>query len=859
MDATTAKGGDSRAAGPRYQPLVLVALAVCAGIVADRRLGWPVPVWWTLASCDWIAWWLLWRRRWERTSGAAILIAAGACAGAWHHCRWNLFSTTDLGFYARTREQPICVEAMVLAGPRVAIPSSSDAQWSRFVGPQSRLEIEAVAVRDGAVWEPVSGRARLTIRGAAPAVRAGDRIRAFAQLAGLQPVQNPAEFDFAAHHRADRLLATLRAESVACVSLVDGGGWWNGRRWLDALRSAGDRLLWEWLDPRRAGIASAVLLGCREEVTADQTEAFVQTGTIHILSISGMHVGILAASVFWVMRMIPLPRGATALVVAAVVVAYTLLADAQPPAVRAMVLVLIVCGAYWLRRSPLGMNSLGAAALVVLALNPADLFRVGVQLSFLCMMVLVWFPSRRPPRDPTEAALERLVRQSRPWPERVLRAAGRWAWELALVSAAVWAVTAPLVAARFHVITPIALVLSPLTWLPMTAALWSGFATLVAAGFGSRAVAAPSFCCDLAIGCLQWMVDAARRLPGSCWWVPGPADWWLVGLYGALGILLAYPRLRPPRRWLAAILALWLGIGVGWPLWRDARPQLVCTFASVGHGCGVVVRSPSGATLLYDAGALMSPERAARAISACLWSQGIARIDAIVLSHADVDHFNAVPTLLERFSVKAVHGPADLWQSDKPAVVALREAIVRAGVPIRAIGGNDRLSLGPRRSVTTENVYSVSAENPDECRVEVLHPVRTRLLRSDNANSIVLAITYQGRRILLTGDLEGPGLLDLLKEEPMPCDVLMAPHHGTRASNSPELARWCRPRLVVISGSSNFNADAATATYRNAGAEVLHTADQGAITVRVAEGELLARTQLGQESLLEDAARNARP
>jgi len=611
MNAPSAGGDATRANGPRYQPLVLVALAVCAGIVADRRLGWPATVWWTLAGLAWIAWWALWRRRWDRTAGAAILVAAAACGGTWHHCRWNLFSTTDLGFYARAREQPVCVEAVVLAAPRSAIPSSSDPGRLRFTASQYQLEIELAALRNGAAWEPASGRARLTIQGEAPEVQAGDRIRVFAQFSGLQPARNPGEFDFAAHRRADRLLAALRAESPACVSLVERGSWWNGRRWIDAVRSTGDRLLWQWLDPRRAGIASAVLLGCREEVTAEQTEAFVQTGTIHILSISGMHVGILAASVFWVMRSAMAPRGAVVLVTAAVVAGYTLLADAQPPAVRALVLVLIVCGAYGLRRRPLGMNSLGAAALVVLTLNPADLFRVGVQLSFLCMMVLVWFPSRRQARDPAEAALERLVRQSRPWPARLVRVVGRWAWDLTLVSAVIWAVTAPLIAARFHVITPIVLLLSPLVWLPMTAALWCGFATLVAGAVCSRAVPGPSFCCDVAIGWLQWIVDMARRLPGSCWWVPGPADWWLLGLYAWLGMLLAWPRLRPPRRWFGAILALWLGIGIGKPLLPGDRPQLVCTFASVGHGCGVVVRSPSGATLLYDAGSLMSPERAA--------------------------------------------------------------------------------------------------------------------------------------------------------------------------------------------------------------------------------------------------------
>lgn len=858
MDAKSA-GNDARGAdGPRYQPLVLVALAVCAGIVADRRLGWAVPLWWTLSSSAWLAWWVLWRRRWDRAAGLAILVAAAACGGAWHHCRWNLFSARDLGFYARASEQPLCVEALVLTGPRTPAAPAANPQRPHWITPPCHLEIEVLALRNGAKWEPAAGRARLSIHGGKPTIRAGDRIRVFAHFARLMPAPNPGEFDFAAHHRADRVLVVLRAKSPACVSLVKPGAWWHGRRWIDAVRSAGDSVLWKWLDPRRAGIASAVLLGCREEVTAEQTEAFVETGTIHVLSISGMHVGILAASVFWVMQAVMAPRGAVVLVTAAVVAGYTLLADAQPPAVRAMVLVLIVCGAYGLRRRPLGMNSLGAAALIVLVLNPADLFRVGVQLSFLCVMVLVWLSSRPAARDATEAALERLVRQSLPWPRRLLGDLGSWTWELVRVSAVVWLVTAPLVAARFHVITPIALILSPVTWLPTVAALWSGFATLLAGVICPWAVPALSFCCDLAIGLLQWMVETARRVPGSCWWVPGPADWWLLGLYGGLGVLLAWPRVRPPRRWLAAILALWTSVGIGSSLLPDERPQLVCTFASVGHGCGVIIHAPSGATLLYDAGSLMSPERAARGISACLWSQGLTRIDALVLSHPDADHFNAVPTLLERFSIKAVYVPRNMWDREKPSLVALREAIEQAGVPIREIAANDRLWLGPRRPAAAKHGQSPPQVDPELCRVEVLHPPRGEMIGSDNAQSIVLAIEGLGQRILLTGDLDGPGLEDLLKEEPWPCDVLMAPHHGTQASNSPELARWSRPRLVVISGSARTNADDATATYRTTGAEVLHTAEHGAITLRLTENDFVVHTQLGPGRRSGDQASSAR-
>ncbi len=97
----------------------------------------------------------------------------------------------------------------------------------------------------------------------------------------------------------------------------------------------------------------------------------------------------------------------------------------------------------------------------------------------------------------------------------------------------------------------------------------------------------------------------------------------------------------------------------------------------------------------------------------------------------------------------------------------------------------------------------------------------------------MLAVEYRGRRILLPGDLESPGLDDVLAEEPLRCEVLMAPHHGSRKSNSPALAAWCRPRWVVFSGDGRWNVPESESPYQAVGGQVLCTSDRGAIHVRI--------------------------
>jgi competence protein ComEC len=239
-----------------------------------------------------------------------------------------------------------------------------------------------------------------------------------------------------------------------------------------------------------------------------------------------------------------------------------------------------------------------------------------------------------------------------------------------------------------------------------------------------------------------------------------------------------------------------------------------------------VVRVPSGATLLYDAGSLTSPDWAANAISSCLWFQGIVHLDAVLLSHADADHYNALPALLERFSIGVVCVPPTMFDREEPALTALHDALRKANVPVRETFAGDRLSGG------------------QGCSIEVLHPPRRGVLGSDNANSLVVTIEYEGKRILLPGDLERPGLDDVLAEEPLPCDVLLAPHHGSRGSDPPGLAHWCTPRFVVVSGSLSSNVAQTTATYRDMGAEVLHTAEHGAVTVRLDDRGVQAATWL---------------
>lgn len=815
MSSAPSRAVSGNETGPRHQPLVVVLAAASAGILSDRYCPLPAEAWWLAAVGGLAVWAALTIRKRTVLAGFVLLAVVAATAGAWRHSRWHLFEADNLARFARRNAQPVCVEAVAVRMPRRQPPAADEPLQMMPATEAWRFEADLSAIRDGAIWRPAAGRAIVVVKGKPPDIAAGDRIQCFAQFAALDGPRNPGAFDYAAFLRTDGIHSRLVVEATECVSVIRPSGWLSFAGLLDRVRWKSNRLLEEHLTPRCAEMAQTILLGEREKVDSGRTEDFMATGTIHLLVIAGLHLGILAGALLWLLQRTSLSNGRVTAVVALTTLFYVFLVDAGPPVVRAAVLVIIACAAaYWGRRA-ISFNSLAAAALTVLAMNPANLFHVGAQLSFLSVAGLMWFAPRWMQTSGERKTIDRLIYDNLGWLARRRWAAWQGMRHLILVSATIWLLTMPLVMARFHLCTPVAVLLNTLVWIPMAAGLLSGAMLLVVGPIAPPLAHLCGMLCNASLELMEWCVTLARQIPAGHLWVPGPADWWLWGFYGGLAVLAVFPRVRAARRWWIASLALWIAVGFGVSLWPRDRNRLDCTFLSMGHGCAAVLELPSGKTVLYDAGQMGSPRNAVAAIAEFLWNRGLTRIDAVVLSHPDLDHYNALPGLLEKFSVGTVYVSPMMFEKNNAAVAILREAIESRHIPVGEVRAGDRLRVG------------------DGCDIEVLHPARYGVLGSDNANSIVLAVTHPSGEILLPGDLESPGLQEVLAEEPRRCSVLLAPHHGSRKSNSPELAAWCKPAWVVFSNGGRWSSSEIDASYRAVGSQTLHTHENGAIQVRL--------------------------
>jgi competence protein ComEC len=808
----------------KYCPVVLLLGALSCGIVLDRSLPLPVIVWWLLATALLGAWFFAQRLQRQGWASCLVLLATAAVGGAWHQAWWHVYPANEISRAISEQSRPCCVEAIAVTSPRRVPAPEETALRTIPQTERSELCVWITAIRDGRTMRPASGWADLDVTGVVEHVRAGDRIRVFAQGSRAAAPLNPGEFHFANYARSQRSQCRLFAEFPSSVERLARGSAWNPRRWLADVRSRGVEILRQSMDGERAMLASAVLLGAREQLDPNRNEGYLVTGTIHVLSISGLHVGILAGVLFWFFRTGLLRRQAALAAIMVVTVLYALLTDLQPPVVRAALLVVVACAALWTGHASIGFNSLALAGLLVLVMNPASLFQAGPQLSFLAVATMIAFQDWLVPKR-IEDPLDRLIANTRPPVVRFGKYFGGVLWRVWLTGAVIWVISTPLVWRQYHLISPVSLVLNFLMWVPISVAMVTGMATLLVGLVSPPLGRLCGSMCERSLSLLEWSIEGGRTWPGSYYWLPAPPDWWIAVFYVACGLLLAFPSARPRGWWRAALLTAWLAAalmlsGSGSGAWasRQTRP-LQCHFVAVGHGLSVLVELQDGRNLLYDAGRLGSPLAGVRPVSAVLWSRGITHLDAIVISHADADHFNAIPGLLERFSVGTIYVSPMMFNRLPDAVKELRESIARHHVPVREIFSGQRLDAG------------------ESTTIEVLHPTKKGVYGSDNANSLVLLIEHAGHRVLLTGDLEPPGLNDLLAEEPLDCSVALAPHHGSPRSNPDRFAEWSQPEYIIISGGKALADERTIAgvkdSFRLRGAEVFHTAEDGCVTVSV--------------------------
>ncbi len=433
--------------------------------------------------------------------------------------------------------------------------------------------------------------------------------------------------------------------------------------------------------------------------------------------------------------------------------------------------------------------------------------------------------------------MEQLVEESRGLPEKLTRALGRTVWEAFVLSAIITAINAPLVLAWQNVASPMALGLGPPLVLLTSVALVSGFLLLLVSPLGAVVSWPAARVTEWCLGGCEWLARLGDRVPFGHIYTPAPPMWWLVGFYALIAGLVLLGGVWS-RRCLAAVL-VWVCFGLVVGLQPRTADEARFAFLAVGHGGCVVIETPDGRVLLYDAGTTVGPDAVRRVVGPYLWSRGINRVDEVFLSHADMDHFNGLPELLRRFHVGQVTMTPSFADKETAGVDAVLAALEKSGVRVRVVAAGDRFRAGAMT-------------------FDVLHPPAVGPKGTENARSMVLLVRHEGHTVLLTGDLEGEGQALTTARPVAPVDVMLAPHHGGKIANAPRgssekpeagaMAAWARPKLVVASQRPGTPTEHLYASYGAVGATVWDTPTHGAVTIRSHPTGLLAEAFRGGET-----------
>jgi competence protein ComEC len=541
-----------------------------------------------------------------------------------------------------------------------------------------------------------------------------------------------------------------------------------------------------------AGVLAALAVGDQRAIANEEWRLFQATGVTHLMSISGLHVTLVSGLAAWLAaalwRRVPrlalaLPaRKAAAATAIAAALGYTLLAGFAVPAQRTFYMVTAVALALWYGRIAAPTRALALALAAVLAADPWAVLAPGFWLSFGAVALIFYVSAGWSAAEPRFAQWARV----------------QWAITVGLAPAALLffgqasvagplanAVAIPLVSA---VVTPIALAaaVSPLD-APLELGAW-----LV----------------ERLLEFLEW----CAALPGALWRQRVPPPWSVAAALAGSAWLLA-PRGVP---WRAGGLAL-LAPAFALPATAPERGEAWITALDVGQGLAVVVRTSSRA-LLFDAGPAFGAESdsGTRIVVPFLRSVGVARLDAMVLSHEASDHAGGAASVLENLEV------------DMLASSLAPQHPLRALAPATA-----RCARGLRWEW-------------DRVQFEFLHPSQAGAPARRNNASCVLRVATAGGAMLLTGDIERSAEAAIPPAD-LRAEVVLVPHHGARTSSSPEFVAAAAPRWAVVSAGyrNRFGhpRPEVLERYRAAGAAILRTDRDGAVTVRLLQSGVSAHAE----------------
>jgi len=824
-------------------PFIGVLASAILGIVMDRYVPQSAATYWVVVvvcSIATIIGFSPWLRKVCTTTFICVVFAL------LHHFDWWIVPPDEFSRQLPHNGVALAVEGSLMSAAEYVPASEADVLSAGISKPRMQFWFRINRVRQLVngqfVWIRTSGRGMVYCRilHAEDAVRfrkdfqRGALVTMFGRFHRYQNGTNPGGWDAAEFYWDTRRCFQAHCDAPSAIELQHANTTFSILSVFDSTRQWMLGNLERRLDADSRAVAGAILMGERHQISAQRMQMFMCTGTIHLFAISGLHVGMLALVLTFPLRFFPRWRGTVLITTVLAIWVYAVLTGARPPVVRASILVSTFCVCSLSYRVVIPANTLALAGIIILAYNPSSLFQIGTQLSFLATAALFGCRSllrqTRTRHATDDNSLLRFILRLQPWPVRCVF----WFAEAVTVSfaytIAMWMVCIALVAYGFHIISVVGIALNVILAVPI---ITSFVLTLLLALLAPVPLVGPAlgWLCQGSISLLDWIVTSTAQAEIGYWWAAGPTRWWVVSFYLMLGGVALWSRKPRLQKIGYALVALFVVLSIGWCPQRVGftsqgieQEHLGLHFIAVGHGTSVLLEYPNGEVWLYDAGSLTRSNYAGRLIADVLWQRGHSRLSGIYVSHADLDHFNAVKYLAERFRISIFRTTPRMHRqlrqaANTMAVGVLWAELDRHQIDVQAVTVGDKWSIGLAGDIS------------------VLSPQRGERHESDNEASLVLKLQFGNQRVLLPGDIEEQGVQRLIAREQGGFEILMLPHHGSQHSLPAQMANWSNPQVVVAStGHSKLTRqvrqiyDAAVA---RRGGTVYVTSQQGMVSCKI--------------------------
>ncbi|MDD3846687.1 MAG: DNA internalization-related competence protein ComEC/Rec2 [Syntrophorhabdaceae bacterium] len=554
---------------------------------------------------------------------------------------------------------------------------------------------------------------------------------------------------------------------------------------------------------RHTSVVKALTVGDTTGLDEATKTLFLETGTSHILSISGSHLAVVAAFFFLIARFAfrissrmcqsGADRRCAALLTIPFAILFMLIAGSSLPTIRATIMIVIYMLALFFERSRHTENALFLSALAILVVFPHSLFSPSFQLTFSGVLFII--------------LVSRIIQ---PALLKVHRLA-RWFLSLMVMGLTATAATLPVVLYHFHGFNPLSFlhnfIAVPLMCLISTPLALAG----LVAPFGDHLLRLSGMIIEVTIAILD------RLNWGYIYPVVRPnlpeALLYLVAIFSLLFI-----RRRSVRfAFFAFVMPLLLVTAyVTWQK-RFNNQDLCVSYLDVGLGDAMLVEAPLGVRLLIDGGGFHGSDfDTGRAVIApVLLSKKISTLDYVVSTHPHEDHLGGLRFILRHFRVNAFAGAACLAQ--ELHMKRIQDILGEQNIPSLLLTAGDVLPL---------------SSGPD---IAVLAPSGETSVEDLNDSSLVLRMTFGAKSFLFTGDIgEDIEKMLVLSEAPLRSSVLKVPHHGSRHSSTAHFIRAIKPQLAVLSvgpGIRGIPSREAIARYAFLSVPLYRTDRDGCVTV----------------------------